>query len=146
MATLQENHSDTATRLPIQDAYDQARRKYRQLRSSSASGKTRHDPAGLLDGLIMIAGSAWRLLIFGLAAVIIGLGVYHHFQGLSEHSSCSSFLNASPAAQTTLVNKMSVAHPSTDAYANDQGLGIVSLKMYCNLYPNNQVDGIYGGN
>lgn len=108
----------------------------------------KQDPAAVIGYLMSYAHSAWRVLIFGLLAIIIGLGIFHHFQGLDEHSSCSSFLSASPSAQSALVQKLITQHPnSTVVYnANGANTGLMSVKLYCNLYPKNQVDEVYGGN
>lgn len=80
----------------------------------------------------------WQIVI---GSVVAG-GLFWFISGssLSERSTCHQFQNASAAAQDKALAAMANAHHE------DMGMTRLSLGMYCQLYPNRPINGIYNGN
>lgn len=149
----QPRSGTSSDHLPVQDAFDFAKRKYRQLQAGPIAGNgeqtnvtphrsTTNDLAAILDFLFMFVAGAWRLPITGIVVLGIGFVIWHHLHPLNEHSSCNDFLQASPSTQANVIQNMEAAHHDSGG----EGLGMVSVRLFCNLYPNQSVDGVYNGN
>ncbi len=82
----------------------------------------------------------WRFaaLTFGVIVAIILL--YNHFKPLTEHSTCNQFESASASAQDKVIQQMNATHSD----ANDSATSL-SVALFCRLYPNRPIDGVYDG-
>ncbi len=88
---------------------------------------------------------AWGL-IFKLALVVIAIALAVSFihscgSGLTEHSSCQDYQQASTDAQNKVIEDMIAAHGgSKNSFATTRA----SVELYCTFHaPDSPIDGIY---
>src|SRR5262245_28534813 len=80
-----------------------------------------------------------RYLLLGAGALIVaGLVLSNH--GLSPNSTCKQFNDASADQQDAVLSQMAKGR------SDSVGTTRLSLSLYCELYPNRPINGIYKAN